>query len=290
MNYVLHLLIQLAIFTLAAYALNVVVGYTGLLSLSHATFFGVGAYAVALLATTGTISAFPAQLFVGVLAAMLFSTMIAGPALRLKEDYFVLATLGVQLVFTSVVQNWSTLTNGPLGIRAIPRPTLVTAAGGTVAMFLIVAALVVFVSMVALFRILNSPFGLALKAVREDELSAQALGKDVKTLKIQALVLSAVFASVAGSLYASYVTFVDPSSCNLDMSIFMVAMVVLGGSGNLKGPVIGAAAMIALPELLRFLSVPSSIAANLRQIIYGAALVVVMRYRPQGIAGEYRFE
>lgn len=128
-----------------------------------------------------------------------------------------------------------------------------------------------------------------LKAIREDELSAISIGKNVRRFKILAFAISSGMAAIAGSLYASYVTYIDPTSFNLDESIFILSVVLVGGSGNLKGPIVGTLLMILLPEGLRFLGIPDNIAPNVRQMIYAFILILLMRFRPQGIAGEYRF-
>ena len=129
-----------------------------------------------------------------------------------------------------------------------------------------------------------------LKAIREDELSAVSLGKNVWWFKIIAFAISSGIAAIAGGLYAGYITYIDPTSFTLDESIFIISIVLVGGSGNFRGPIIGAVLMILLPEVLRFLGIQDSIAPNLRQIIYAMILILLMRYRPQGLAGEYRFE
>ncbi|HDD64796.1 MAG TPA: branched-chain amino acid ABC transporter permease, partial [Firmicutes bacterium] len=150
----------------------------------------------------------------------------------------------------------------------------------------------IFFLLVFLFfrRLYNSPFGRVLKAIREDEIVASALGKDIPAIKIWAFVISAGIAAISGALYAGYVTYIDPTSFTLDESIFIISVVIIGGTGNLKGPLVGTLFMIILPEILRFLGLPDTVAPNVRQIIFGLALIILMKYRPQGIAGEYRFE
>jgi branched-chain amino acid transport system permease protein len=138
-------------------------------------------------------------------------------------------------------------------------------------------------------RIVNSPFGRILRAIREDETAALAVGKNVNKYKIIVFAIGAFFAGIAGSLYAHYITFIDPSSFTVMESITILLMVVFGGMGSLSGSFIGAAVLVILPELLRFVGMPSSIAAPLRQMIYGLLLVVLMLKRPQGIVGKYRW-
>jgi branched-chain amino acid transport system permease protein len=123
--------------------------------------------------------------------------------------------------------------------------------------------------------------------VRDDELSIQALGRNVTSLKIWAFVVSSGLIGISGLLYASYVSYIDPTSFNLDEAIFILSAVIIGGTGNIKGPIIGAIFVVVLPELLRFVGLPDSIAANFRQIIYGLMIIILMRMRPQGLAGEY---
>jgi branched-chain amino acid transport system permease protein len=136
----------------------------------------------------------------------------------------------------------------------------------------------------------NSPFGRSLKAIREDEIVAAALGKNIVRFKITAFAVSAGFAAISGVLFAGYMRYIDPTSFTLNESIFILSIIIIGGTGNLSGPVVGTILMILLPEILRFLKIPDSVAANLRQIIYGLLIIIIMRYLPQGISGEYKFE
>ena len=286
MNYVLHLLIMIGIYLIAAYSLNLVVGFAGLLSLSHAAFYGTGAYLYVLFSMKLGLSFIPsivgAFLLTGILAFLL-----SFPALRFRKDYFVLVTLGFQMIFFSILYNWVKVTRGPYGIPGIPGPNIFGYRINTTWEFLILVAIIDIISIGILFLLYSSPFGLSLKALREDELSAEALGKPAFSFFMKAFTLSGAFAAVSGVLYASYVTYIDPTSFTIDESIFQVALLLLGGSGNKLGPFVGTVVIILLPEALRFVGMPDSIAANMRQIIYGLTLVVLMLFRPQGIAGEY---
>jgi branched-chain amino acid transport system permease protein len=129
-----------------------------------------------------------------------------------------------------------------------------------------------------------------LKAVRDDELATQGLGKNTRLVKLQVVAIASGLVAVAGALYAGHVRYLDPSSASLDESILMLSMVIVGGLGNFRGPLVGAALLILLPEALRFVALPDSIAANMRLLIYGVLLIVMMQFRPQGIAGDYRME
>jgi branched-chain amino acid transport system permease protein len=135
-----------------------------------------------------------------------------------------------------------------------------------------------------------SPFGRAMQAMRDDELAARSVGIPVDWLKLQAFALASALVGVAGGLYAAYVSYIDPTSFGLNESILMLSMVIVGGTGNVRGPLVGAAVLILLPEALRFLAMPDAIAANVRLLAYGLLLVIMMRLRPQGLAGAYRYQ
>ena len=136
----------------------------------------------------------------------------------------------------------------------------------------------------------QSPFGRSLQAMRDDELAARSLGLPVRLLKIESFLIASAMVGVAGGMYAAYVSYIDPTSFTLDESILMLSMVIVGGTGNVRGPIIGAAVLIAIPEILRFLALPDAIAANMRLLVYGLLLILMMHLRPQGLAGKYRFE
>jgi branched-chain amino acid transport system permease protein len=135
-----------------------------------------------------------------------------------------------------------------------------------------------------------SPFGRALQAMRDDELAARSIGIPVNWLKLQAFALASAMVGIAGGLYASYVSYIDPTSFSLNESILMLSMVIIGGTGNVRGPLTGAAVLILLPEALRFLQLPDAVAANVRLLAYGLLLILMMHLRPQGLAGTYRYQ
>ncbi len=297
MNYLIHLLVYLDIYVIVALSLNLVVGYCGLLTLAHAGYFALGGYAYALLTLTLGWGFLPALLAAS-LVATLFSTAVSLPAWRLKGDFFVLGSLAVQALLFSLLYNWfsaqaplgswSNLTNGPFGISGIPRPAIFDYHVNDPVGFLVLATLVMLICAAIFWRLQSSPWGRVLVAMREDELAARGLGKNTRLLKVQALAIACGMVAVAGALYASYVGYLDPSSASLEEGILVLSMVLVGGVGNFRGPVIGAIVLIALPELLRFLHLPDAQAANIRLTIYGLLLVLMMHFRPQGISGEYR--
>lgn len=288
MEYLLHILVLVGIYTVLAVSLDLLAGHTGLLSIAHAAFYGLGAYTSALLAVH-----FGAPFLVGVLAGMavavLISFVVSLPSLRLHDDYFVIATFGFQMILFSIFNNWMDLTRGPLGIPGIPQPEIF---GWTIQShigFVVLSAVFAAIAYVVVGRLAASPFGRVLRAIREDEVFAESLGKNTLKFKVIAFAVSAALAASAGSLYAHYITYIDPTSFTVMESILVISMVIIGGAGSPWGPLIGAVVLVTLPEALRFIGLPSAVAANLRQIFYGTLLVVMMMVRPRGLVGRYGF-
>lgn len=277
---------MICIYVVLVLSANLPVGMANLLTMCQAAFYGIGAY-------IGTFFLMQFDLPVIVLAILvmgftgLFSFIISYASVKLKNDYFILGTLGFQMIAYTILYNWTDVTRGPYGIPGIPSIKffgLVEVKGvyGYFVLALAVAAIAIW-----LFKIIkSSPFGRVLKAMRSDELSVRALGRNTTLLKVQTFFISAAFSGLAGLIYASYVSYIDPTSFTLDESIFIITALFIGGIGNVKGPVLGAVFVVILPELLRFVGLPDAVAANLRQIIYGLALVAVMFVRPQGLLGE----
>jgi branched-chain amino acid transport system permease protein len=288
-NYVWHILVMINIYAVLAASLNLVAGYTGLLSLCHAAFYGIGAYATTLLMMQAGFGFFPALALAIPLTALL-SLIIAVPSLRLRGDYFVLATLGFQIIVFSLLYNWVGLTRGPYGIPGIPIPSFFGVAIDTVFKYFIFSGVLAAATLAILWLLIRSPFGRLLRAVRDDEVAAAALGKNVPRVKTTAFALGAALAAIPGALFAGYMRYIDPTSFTLNEAIFILSIVVIGGAGSFWGSVVGSAFLVILPEALRFLQVPDAVAANLRQIIYGLLLVVLMRVRPRGLMGEYEFK
>lgn len=287
MNYLLHLLVMIDIYLLLALSLNLVLGFGGLLSLCHAAFYGVGAYAFTLLSMKLGLSFLPA-LALSLVFTGLVAFLLGIPGLRFRGDPFVLVTLGFQVIIFSVLYNWTSLTRGPYGIPGIPRPEIFSWHVDTLPEFAVLSIFFVLLYLGIFVPLYRSPFGLALRALREDERAAEALGKPAYRYFLTAFIITGTAAAVPGALYATYVTYIDPTSFTLEESIFQVIILLVGGAGNLRGPVIGTIFMVLLPEVLRFLGLPSTVAPNVRQILYGLILVVLMYFRPQGIMGDFK--
>ncbi|NVL89911.1 MAG: branched-chain amino acid ABC transporter permease [Desulfobacterales bacterium] len=289
MEYLLHILLIAGIYVILTLSLNLIVGYTGLPALGHAAFSCIGAYTSSLLALNMGLSPW-IGLLTGACVAALSGIIIGYPAVRLKGDYLALATFGLGVIVYSIAKNWVSLTRGPMGLPGIPGFSIFGFQLSEIWSYLLLVLFFVIVTVFVIKRTVNSPFGRILRSIREDEVASEALGKDTTKHKLLVFIIGAFFAGIAGSLYAHYITFIDPSSFTVMESIIILLMVIFGGMGSISGSIVGAVILVVFPELLRFLGMPSSIAAPMRQMIYGLLLVVLMLKRPQGIMGAYRFK
>ncbi|MBI2097949.1 MAG: branched-chain amino acid ABC transporter permease [Candidatus Vogelbacteria bacterium] len=281
MEYLIHLGILVGIYGILGLSLNLLVGFTGLLSVTHAAFYGLGAYGAALLMVEAGWSfwlAWPAALLLAMLASVLIGLVLS----RFRADYYVLASFGFNVIVFSLFLNLQSVTRGPLGISGIPRPVASNLS------FLLLTLAFGFLTYLFCRWLTRSSFGRVLKAIRDDEGAIQVFGYRAAHYKLLIFVTAAGLAALAGALYASYITFIDPSTFNLSESIFILAIIILGGLANLRGSLAGAVCLVLLPEILRFVGFPSEVAAQMRQLVYGLLLVVLMLHRPQGLVGEYK--
>ncbi|MDR2027825.1 MAG: branched-chain amino acid ABC transporter permease [Prevotellaceae bacterium] len=286
MEYILHIVIMLNIYILLVLSANLPVGLANLLSICQAAFYGIGAYFSAYFLMRFQLPFIAVALIVMTLTG-LCSLVVSFAPVKLKGDYFVLATLAFQMIVFTVLYNWTDVTRGPYGIPGIPSVKLfgIMSISGIYGYFILTAVLSG--SVILLFRKLKfSPYGRVLTAIRSDELSVSALGRNPVHFKTWAFFISAGFSGLAGLIYASYISYIDPTSFTLDESIFILTALFIGGIGNVKGPVLGALFVVVTPEILRFVGLPDAVAANLRQIIYGLTLVLIMYLRPQGLWGK----
>lgn len=286
MGYILHIVIMLNIYIMLVLSANLPIGMARLLTMCQAAFYGIGAYVSAFF-----LMQFDLPFIVLALAVMAltgaFSWLVSFASVKLKNDYFILATLGFQMIVYTVLYNWTDVTRGPYGIPGISGIKILGIWELSGVWSYAVMTLITMLIVVWVFRLVkNSPYGRLLKAMRSDEQSVQALGRNTVAARSWAFFLSAAISGLAGLFYASYVSYIDPTSFTLDESIFIISALFIGGTGNIKGPVVGALFVVLLPELLRFVGMPDAIAANMRQIIYGLSLILVMYFRPQGLVGE----
>ncbi|MDQ4090734.1 MAG: branched-chain amino acid ABC transporter permease, partial [Actinomycetota bacterium] len=295
--YWIRVFASIGVFAVAAIGLNVVVGLAGLLDLGYVAFFGVGAYVGALLSnatltTTRVHLPFVLVVLLGGAMAAVFGIVIGMPTLRLRGDYLAIVTLGFGEIFRITANNWDGLTRGPNGISGVPDLALggfnfgeshelfgVTLPGFAnyyfVELLLIAGAILVFT------RLNDSRIGRAWVAIREDEVAAAASGIDTIRLKLLAFAIGAFLAGAAGTVNAHVTTQVSPDSYTFLESILLVAAVVLGGMGTVPGALLGSTALFVLPEKLRSFQ-------DMRLLLFGAALILLMRFRPEGLVPSRR--
>lgn len=286
MAYFQQIAVFFAFYAILAVSLDLLAGHTGLLSIAHAAFYGIGAYTSAILTVRCGVP-FSVGLVAGMALAAVLSLGVSLPSLRLQDDYFVIATFGFQMIALSVLNNWIAVTRGPMGIPGIPQPVILGWHIDTNGEFLFLAAVFAAIAHFTVWLIVTSPYGRVLHAIREDEVFAKALGKNTLRFKVTVFAVSAALAAAAGSLYAHYITYIDPTNFTVMESILMLAMVIIGGASSTWGPLIGAFVLVTLPEALRFVGFPVAVAASVRQVVYGTLLMTMMVFRPRGIVGRY---
>lgn len=296
------------LFTLLALGLNIVVGFAGLLDLGYIAFYGVGAYVYALLASPQFDLHLPFWAIVplGALTACIFGVLLGAPTLKLRGDYLAIVTLGfgeiIRIFFNNLSQPVN-ITNGPQGISRIDPIRIgsfdfskseayfgLTFSGPIKYYYLLLVVLMI--SIVVNIRLQHSRIGRAWEAIREDEVAARAMGIDTTRMKLLAFAMGASFGGIAGGIFSSMQGFISPESFVLVESIMVLAMVVLGGMGNIWGVIVGALLLSFVPELLRHTIEPlqrslfgrSIIEPEvMRMLLFGLALVLMMRYRPAGL-------
>jgi len=277
-SYYLGLIVEMMIFALFAMSLDLLIGYTGMASLGHAAYFGVAAYATGLLALKlgwDVWLALPA----GIIAAMLVATLFGLLALRTRGSYFLMITLALSQVVWGIAFGWRSLTGGDDGMPNIPRPNLsahwsLTDDTG----FYYFVLLLVAVGTLLLVRIVGSPFGYALRGIRESETRMAALGYNVQRYRLAAFVLAAIFAGLAGCLYVYYNRFVSPDYLQVVRSAEVLLMVILGGAGTLIGPALGAALIVLLENVI-------SGYTERWLLVLGVIYILVALFAPRGIVG-----
>ena len=275
-----------AIYVLLGLSTNLLVGIVGIFSVSQAAVFGVGAYIVAYFLMAAEPIGFLPALAIAAACCIALNVLITLPSLRVSGDYFVVTSFGIQLLATAVFTNWTAGTGGANGLPGIPPPDLFKRPLESTWQMMMLSLAALALGCLCFHLIMRAPYGRLLRAIREDELAIAAAGKNVLRAKVSAAALAGAFGGIAGGLYATFLSFIDPSSFDLDASILLLTMVVVGGARTLAGSIIGPFLLLALPQLLTMVEIPSTFAAAMRQLIYGLLLIVFMLFRPQGLAGE----
>ena len=274
-DYDVDILTLVGLYTVLGLGLNIVVGMAGLLDLGYAAFYGLGAYSYALLSVHWHLP-FWLGLPVGAAVASLFGLLLGLVTLRLRGDYLAIVTLGFIQIVNLVLKNWDAVTNGPNGILNIGRPAIGAFVFSQPIHFYYLIFAIVLLTVFVLSRLNRSRVGRAWIAIREDEIAAAAMGVHVVRYKVLAFALGAAWAGIAGVFFAGKFAFVSPESFTFFESVFILAIVVLGGMGSIPGVIAAAAVLVIMPELLRGI-------ADYRMLIFGAALVLMMIFRPQGL-------
>ncbi len=290
-----------AIWAILAVSLNLVIGFTGLLSVGHVGFFGIGAYAVAILTSdpayeqlrTEAIPTFGwpffAALPISMLAAGLVAIVVGVVFNRFRDDIYVLVSFGFAIIAFNVFLNLRAVTRGAFGIHEIARPAIGSWVFDGEVEFLLLCLVFLALVMLLAWTIVTSSFGRVLTAIREDEQAIEVFGYRSTHYKLAIWVVSAMLAGLAGGLFSSWATFIDPNSFILLESILLVAIVILGGLATIWGSLLGAMAFVLLEEGMRFLPfVPAEYTGQARQVVLGILLVLLMLFRPQGLVGRYR--
>ena len=272
-----HILNMILIYVLLGMSLNLVFGYTGLLSLGHAAFYGIGAYVSALASTQLGLPFLACFLLAGVAGAV-FGFLIGFPTLKLAGPYFAMATIGFNKIAEMVFMNWESVTGGPSGIPRIPHPAIFGMSLNSERSLFYLLAFVMLSLFVIYRNLLDSHAGRTIVAMRNDTIAAQAMGINTPVLRMTVFIISTIYAAFAGSLYAHMVTYVAPDAFPVLESITLLILVVIGGPGFLRGPFYGAIVIVLANEYLQYLE-------RFNMLIYGLALMVLLILLPSGISG-----
>nr|WP_316638963.1 branched-chain amino acid ABC transporter permease [uncultured Roseateles sp.] len=273
-SYGIYLLSTWLIYTIATMGLNLTIGYAGQKSLGHAAFFGIGAYTVAILMQAGF--SFWIGLPVAMLGCFLIGLGLGFPALRVQTIYLAFATLGFNTAVWLVMRNEEWLTGGTFGINNIARPALFgLSLDRPLPYYYFVLGIALILGWLQ-WRLLRSPWGKAFTALRDNPIRAESLGIDIQAYTLLSFAIGAVYAGIAGALFAALVQFIEPAPFTVGASIMMYLMVVVGGPGYLFGPVLGSAVGVLLPEWLRF-------AQGWYLLVFGTAVIVLMLWLPEGL-------
>jgi branched-chain amino acid transport system permease protein len=288
--YAVNLATLISINAILAITLNFIMGYAGIFSLAHAVFFGVGAYVAAFIALNLTDSLL-LQMAAAMLIAGVISAALALPALRVRGDYFVAASLGFQVLAVTIFSEWKSVTGGIGGLVGIPPASIAGRPIDDPVEFLILAVLTLALVIAVTGTIVRSSFGRNLKAIRDSESAALAFGKNVALIKTLSVFYSSAICAVAGVLYADYLSFINVESFTIDASTLFMAMVIVGGIGTVSGPIVGAVLLTLLPAALTYLPfLPRTEIGSVQQMIYGLAMVFLMIFKPDGLVGVKRGE
>jgi branched-chain amino acid transport system permease protein len=290
-RYFQHLLVLSGIFIIVTSSWNLLAGYSGLLNLGHAAFFGIGAYSSALIALKLNISPWIGLPLGGTISSI-FGILLGIPSFRLSGPYLAITTIGFSEILRLVAMNWVDLTRGSLGLYGIPPLTPFKFSEGFSIRFIseqnVYYVVIAFaaLTLILMKKLIHSEFGISLKSMREDEMGSKSIGIDTSRYKLTVFMISAFLAGFAGSLYAHYIRLVSPEMLSLGETFSVLTMAIVGGLGTLFGPVVGAVLLTFLSEGLRFLE--DFVKIDIRFIIYGALLMLTVLFMRNGIVGVFQ--
>lgn len=281
-EYLIHLATLVALYLLLAQSLNLALGLGQLFTLAHVASYAIGAYATALLATRSGVSVWIC-IPTSMAASALFAVIVGVITRRLTSDYLAIGTMACAAIVSALLVNGRSVTNGVLGIAAIPRPTLFGVTLTDNLNFLVLIGLAAILCQTIYYLLFASSFGRSLRALAESESSAASLGIPGQRIRVATLVISSATAGLAGSFFAYYLNFIDPSSFTFTEMIFVVTIVIVGRPGSLWGVTGATAFLVLLPESIRFIPFASSSLGPLRQFLFAAILFVVVWWRRDSI-------
>ena len=288
MDYVISLAVFAAIYAVAALSFNLLIGHAGIFSVAHAAFIGIGAYATGILCTRA-IGLFPLAMVLGAIVAAAVGWVFARATLRVSGDYMVVASFAVLVIFGQVFTNWNRVTGGGAGLPSIPRPGFVDGEWlGHNLLFGAFCVLVAALMYVISHRIVYSPLGRVLRALRENEDAAASLGKFVRRFRGVVFAVSSAMAAVSGSLYAHFMSYISPLDFTVHLTVLVLTMVIVAGTGRLWAVPVAACLVMGITDGVRYVELPQRIAPGAQQILYGLLLVLFAVFRPDGLLGRKR--
>jgi len=274
--YLVHLLNMIGIFSLLAIGLNLVLGYCGQFSVGQAGFYAIGAYTSALLCTKLNFSFWLALPIAGIFAGL--AGLLIGPVLRLRGIFLGMSTLAFGEIIKMIINNWISFTNGPNGIMSIPSPQIGSFSFSSEHSYYYIILFFVLIHYVVAVRMVDSRFGRAMKAIRDNEDAAEIIGVWVARYKTLTFVVAAFFAGIAGCLYAHLTAYISPEVFTFWTSVNVIFMLIVGGMGELLGSILGAFVIVFLPEFFRMFE-------RYRMIIYPFTIIFILLFFPKGLYG-----
>jgi len=285
----MHILFMFELYAILVIASNLVTGYSGLLSFANAVFYGVGAYTTSILMTSLGFN-FPISFVLSLITAGALGGILAVFSRKFDGLYFVISTIAFQIIFYNVFYNWEKVTGGSLGISGIPNAAIIGFEMKSTFEYVALGGIILLVVLLVFIVSKKSPFIRTLEAIRDNELGAITMGKNVNQFKTVTIILSSAIMAISGSLFATYNHYIDATSFTLDECILIVSMLLIGGTGNLKGPLFGALFFVLLPEVIREIPISDTKGASIQMIVYGLILVLIVRFKPNGFFGQYNLK